>query len=367
MIVAGTSALAAMSGSMPGMSGSMPGMSGSMPRMTETGGSGSHVMSAPAVNLHNALTQWSTGPFAWVVLVLLVLAGAWYLRAVSRLQAKGRRWPPGRTAAFLGGLASIELAFGSSVATFSMSDFSSHVIQHMILMILAPPLLALSAPSTLILQTSSPRTKSALLRGLRSPAFRVLSHPITVWFLYYGFMFVFFLSALLGFAMTHMALMDFINVVFLAGGTLFWWPMVSPDPIPSWRMGYAAKFVNLLVGVPFESFLGIALMSESSPAAAIYSLSGTHAGGGVLWSISELSIAAAMFPMYRQWMRSDEREARREDRRSPSQVGAESGWAAEWAARTGRVPTFAGDSAEEDLGDVVQEGRVDGLQLSDGL
>lgn len=350
---------------MPGMNGAGSGLGpGSGAGLGS--GSGSDAMSAPAVNLHNALTQWSTGPFAWVVLGTLVLAGLWYLRGVLRLRAKGRRWSPGRTLAFVGGLVSVELAFGSSVATFSMSDFSSHVVQHMLLMILAPPLLAMGAPSTLILQTSSPRTKTALLRTLRSPGFQVLSHPLTVWFLYYGLMFVFFLSALLGYAMNHMALMDLLNVVFLAGGTLFWWPMVSPDPIPSWRMGYAAKFVNLLVGVPFESFLGIALMSETTPAAPMYSLSGTHAGGGVLWAIGELSIAAAMFPIFQQWMRSDEREARRADRRGQSQVGADSGWAAEWAARTGRVPSFA-EASEEDLGHVVEEGRVDGLQLSDGL
>ena len=339
-----------------------------MPGMSGAGTTGASAMPAvPAVNLHNALTQWSTGPFAWVVLALVLLAGLWYLRAASRLRAKGRRWAAGRTISFLGGLVSVELAIGSSVATFSMGDFSAHVIQHMLLMILAPPLLAMGAPSTLILQTSAPRTKTALLRGLRSPAFKVVSHPITVWFLYYGLMFVFFLSALLGYAMNHMALMDLFNVVFLAGATLFWWPMVSPDPIPSWKMGYAAKFVNLFVGVPFESFLGIALMSETSPAAAMYSLSGTHAGGGVLWAVGEISIAAAMFPIYRQWMRSDEREARRADRRGQTQVAADSGWAAEWAARTGRVPTLTPISAEEDLGDVVQEGRVDGLQLSDGF
>lgn len=350
------------------LSATMPGM----PGMTGANGSGSgaadpSTMSGPAVNLHNALTQWSTGPFAWVVLVVLVMAGLWYLRGVGRLRAKGRRWSPGRTAAFIGGLVSVELALGSSVAVFTMSDFSAHVVQHMLLMILAPPLLAMGAPSTLILQTSTPRVKTALLRALRSPGFTVLSHPITVWFLYYGLMFVFFLSALLGYAMNHMALMDLLNVVFLAGGTLFWWPMVSPDPIPSWRMGYAAKFVNLLVGVPFESFLGIALMSETSSAASMYSVSGTHAGGGVLWAIGELSIAVAMFPIFRQWMRSDEREARRADRRGQVSVGADSGWAAEWAARTGRVPVFAEGSAEEDLGHVVEERGVDGLQLSDGL
>lgn len=314
--------------------GGTAGMSG----MSGMGGAGS--ASSHPVDLHNVLTLWGTGPFAWAQLAVLIALGAWYVRAVHRLESRGRRWPIGRTAAFVAGLASVDVALQSSVATLSMSNFSSHVIQHMLLMILAPPLLAMGAPSTLVLQTSGPNVKRRLLKTLHSPAFGVLTHPFTVWFLYYGFMFVFFLSALIGVAMAHMALMDLINIVFLLGGTLFWWPMVSPDPIPNWRMGYAAKFVNLLIGVPFESFLGIALMSETAPAASIYSVSGTHTGGGVLWTIGELSIAVAMIPIYRQWLRSDEREQRRADRRDPNQDPDGAEWAAAWQARTGRVPTF---------------------------
>lgn len=289
---------------------------------------------------HNALTAWGHGPFDVFLLALLALLGVWYVRAVRRLEARGRSWPISRSLGFLAGLAAVDIAFQSAVATFSMWDFSSHIVQHVLLMLVAPPLLAMGAPSTLVLQTSRLRVKTGILKLLHSEVFAGLSHPVTVWFLYYGVMFVFFLTPILGFAMAHMDLMDAFNIVFLLGGTLFWWPLVSPDPIPAWRMGHGAKFLILLIGVPFESFLGIALMSERSPAASIYTVSGTHAGGGLLWAVGELAIAIAMLPMYRQWLRSDEREQHRADRRSPDQIGAASGWAAAWQERTGHVPLF---------------------------
>lgn len=273
-------------------------------------------------DLHTALTGWATGPFAWVVLAACVMAAAWYLRAVKTVRAKGRAWSGRRTVAFLAGLVSVELALGSAVATLSMTMFPAHVIQHLLLMFVGPPLLALGAPSTLLLQTADRRVKRAWLSILHSPPFAVLTHPVVVWFMYYGAMFAFFLSPLLGNAMDHPAIMDIWNIGFLLGAACFWWPMVGLDPIPKWRMGYGLRFVNLLIGVPFESFLGIALLSLHSPVAPMYSLASSHAGGGLLWAMTELFTVIAMVPIFTQWSRADLREGRRMDARLDAEAAA---------------------------------------------
>ena len=175
----------------------------------------------------------------------------------------------------------------SPVATFTASYFQAHVAQHLLLMVVAPPLLALGAPSTLLLQTAGRATKKRWLAVLRSRPFAIATHPVLVWFFYFGAMFAFFLSPLLNFAMEHMALMDAINLAFLLGGTFYWWPMVGLDPIVHWRMGYGARLANLALGVPFESFLGIAIMSQRAPIASMYTLSSTRAGGALLWAATE--------------------------------------------------------------------------------
>jgi putative membrane protein len=209
----------------------------------------------------------------------------------------------------------VEIALGSSVASIANFSFTSHVIQHLLLMIMAPPLAALGAPMTLLLQTSARPNKRRVLRALHSRAFAVVRHPVPVFFYYYLSMYAFFLSGAIGFAMDHMWLMDLINLGFLAGATLFWWPMVGLDPIPGGGMNPGLKIINLLIGIPVESFLGIALLEKSTPVAAMYSLASTHNGGGVLWAGSEIANIGGLLPIYLQWVRADARSARRIDAR----------------------------------------------------
>ncbi len=292
--------------------------------MAGMGGMGVQVIDAQSI-----LAGWNVGPFAFSVPVVLVAVAVWYLRAVRMRRARAeqralahpdqarplRPWPKGRSVVFLAGLAVIEIALGSSVATLSDTHFPAHIIQHLCLMMIAPPLLALGAPMTLALQTSSRPTKRRLLGVLHSAPFAVITHPIPVFFLYYGSMFAFFLSPALGYAMDHMWLMDLLNIGFFAGATLFWWPMVGSDPIPRWNMNPGLKLLNLLVGVPFESFLAIALLMDSGPAAPMYTLTSTHTGAGVLWVLSELFTVLALAPVFVQWTRADARMAKRIDAR----------------------------------------------------
>jgi putative membrane protein len=268
------------------------------------------------------LTDWQHSAFPLAVVVALVAAGYWYLRADWALARRGRRWSGTRTACFVGGLVAIDIALQSPLASLTASYFQAHVFQHLFLMVVAPPLLALGAPMTLLLQTSSRRTKTFVLRVLNSKPFVAISHPVPVWFLYYGVMFVFFLTPVIGFAMEHMAVMDLVNLFFLAGSTLFWWPVVGLDPIPHWSMGYGAKLANLAIGVPVEAFLGVALLNESKTVAPMYTLASTRAGGGLLWVFSELFAVAAMIPILAQWMRAEDRKAAREDARLDAEEAA---------------------------------------------
>jgi len=269
---------------------------------------------------HTAVAQWQFSPFPLLVLAAVLITAVWYLRAQSDLAARGRRWSRKRTLSFLAGLVALDLALQSPVATFTMEFFQAHVIQHLLLMVVAPPLLAMGAPMTLALQTSGRETKVRLLGILNSRAFRVVSHPVPVWFAYYFSMFAFFLTFALGFAMDHMWLMDLINLVFLFASTLFWWPIVGLDPIPHWPMSHGAKMANLLIGVPIESFLALALLSTTSPAAPIYTLGGTHAGAGILWVGAEFFTFLALIPVFVQWVRFEERKGARYDAQLDSEM-----------------------------------------------
>jgi putative copper resistance protein D len=305
--------------------------------------------------LHNALTRWEWSAFPLVVLASVLAVGIWYLRAEWALAARGRRWQPQRTASFLCGLLSVDIALQSPVATFTGTYFQAHVIQHLFLMVVAPPLLALGAPSTLLLQTSSRQTKEHWLAVLRSKPFAVISHPFTAWCLYFGVMFAFFLTSAVNVAMNHMALMDLINVVFLFGATLYWWPMVGIDPIIHWKMNHGARMLNILIGSAIEAFLGIAILAQSHPIASMYTLASTHSGGALLWVSTEFVTLLAFVPIFIQWMHAEDRIGARADKAAPRRDGAieapgaeraaaperphqPTAWELEWLARRGTVP-----------------------------
>ena len=262
---------------------------------------------------HNVLTSWDTGPFALLTLVTCVAAGAWYLQAVWALSSKGRGWSRMRTLSFVVGLVMIDIALQSPVATFSTGHFEAHMVQHLLLMVTAPPLLALGGPMTLALQTSSRTVKVRMLRVLNSRVFKWWSHPIPTAAAYYFAMFAFFLTSGIDVAMRHMWLMDLINIAFLVASLHFWWPIVGVDHIPHWPMSHGGKMVALLIGVPIESFLALALLTTTRPVASTYTLGSTHAGAGILWVGAEIFTFLALIPVFVQWLRFEGRRTVRID------------------------------------------------------
>ena len=256
------------------------------------------------------------------MLAVAIMAAAWYFRAQWTLSARGRSWSVKRTISFMAGLVAVVIALQSPVSTFTMDYFQAHVIQHLLLMVIGPPFLAMGAPMTLALQTSTRSGKVRLLAILNSRPFKVLTHPLPVWALYYFSMFAFFLTFALNFAMTHMWVMDLVNLGFLFASTLFWWPLVAVDPVPHWRMSYGVRMGNLLIGVPLESFLALALLSETRPAASMYTVGSTHAGAAILWIGAELFTFLALIPIFFQWVGFEERKSARFDAQQDAEMTA---------------------------------------------
>src|ERR1700722_19957428 len=115
------------------------------------------------IDLHTLIRYWLISPFTCAVLAALVLGGFWYYQAASDATEVGGPWPAYRTAAFGAGLVAVELAFQSSVTMLPYISFPMHVIQKLLLVAVAPPLLVLGAPLALALETSSDTTTMRLL------------------------------------------------------------------------------------------------------------------------------------------------------------------------------------------------------------
>jgi len=269
---------------------------------------------SPPVELHTLLTGWQTDVPHLVTLALELVLGAWYLAAAHRLARRGRRWSGWRTAAFLGGLAVVVVAVQSGLARYGDEVFSVYVVQHLVLMNLAPIGLALGAPMTLALQASGRPTQTRLLRVLHHPVVEFVTNPVVVAAVAYTTMVGYFVSSFYRLSIEHPLLLDAVQLHFLVSGALFWWLVAGLDP-SRWRLGYPAKLGILAVGIPVNAILGVALTGVStSIAPGVNSLSDVQRGGAILWIVGELVATGAMGIVVYQWMRNEERQAVRADR-----------------------------------------------------
>jgi putative membrane protein len=182
---------------------------------------------------------------ALAVAVLVVLAG--YLVAAYR--PTGRRWSPWRTASFVAGSALVLLALLGPGA-----GFAGHMWRHLLIGMLGPLGLVLGAPVTLALGVLPPRGGRAVLRVLRTPPLRVLSHPVTALVLSVGALFLLYLTPLYRASTTDPLLHDLIHLHVLLAGVLFTWSVTGPDPAPH-RPGVPARLVVLGVSIAAHAAL----------------------------------------------------------------------------------------------------------------
>jgi putative copper resistance protein D len=289
---------------------------------------------SPPVQVHDVLTAWQFGKwFSLIAFVVQVVVALWYLAAVRRLRRRGRSWSAWRTTAFLSGVLVLVIAVVSGLASYDDSVFYVHVIQHLVLMMVAPPLLALGAPITLAIQAAKRPLQSRIVRLLHHPVVRILTLPLVAAVLYYGFMYVYFLTGFYPFSLRHPVVHDASHLLMLLLGCLFWWPMVAVDQLPN-RPAFSTRIIAMFVGMPLEVFLGLAILNLGSPIAPEHTLSDTHAGGAVFWGASMIITFAAALVMLNQWMSQEERAGARRDRRSSAREARRiEMWQAAWGTK----------------------------------
>src|SRR5437762_8994906 len=207
---------------------------------------------------------WTFEPL--VALPLAALAIGW-LVMVDRIDRAHPASPVPvlRTAAFLGGLAAIAVALMSGIERYDTTLFSVHMVQHLLLLLVAPPLIALAAPITQLLRASSPGfRKRVLLPILRSTPVSVLAHPVVTWLTFGLVLWVSHFSPLFNIALENSGAHDLEHAAYLVAGLMFWWPVVGLDPAPH-RMGHAARVLYLLLQLPLNSLLAMPIPFANDP------------------------------------------------------------------------------------------------------
>jgi cytochrome c oxidase assembly factor CtaG len=260
-------------------------------------------------------SHWEFGPVVTVLAAALAVA---YLEGAWRVARRhpDRPWPWWRTGMFLGGLAVVVLATESGVGAYSDVLFWDHMIQHLMLIMVAPALLVSGRPITLLLEASSDPLHTWVKRAMRSrvvtaltwPPFGVIAYTVTIVGTH--------LTGLMNDIMTNPALRAGEHLLYLVVGYLFFLPVLGGEPI-RWRISYPARLFIMFLTMPVDTFTGLVLGYSTTPmtgmgprpAWAPNPISDLHSGGAVMWIGGDAIMFAIMMLVFLVWSREGQMSA----------------------------------------------------------
>jgi putative copper resistance protein D len=209
----------------------------------------------------------------------LVLAYGWLALRVSRV---GRRWPVARTAAFVVGVLVLVFSLQLGLAPYD-EMFWVHVVQHVLLMAVAPALLVLGAPFVLLLRALRPVNGRRLVGVMRHRRLDWMNGPSAALHLplhYYGIMYLYLLSPAYALSQRNVAFHEFTHLYFIGCGLMFWLPVLGQHP-SQWHPARQTKVRMVSVGIP-ASILLAGIIAATAPVSATTSVHDTIVGAGAL-------------------------------------------------------------------------------------
>ena len=251
------------------------------------------------------LLGWSFEPLPTLGTAVAV---GWWLWAVRRVNTvhPTNPVPRRRTVAFLGGMTALAFALVSGIGRYDTSLFSVHMVQHVLLMLVAAPL-------------------------RRSGAYTLpdFAHPVTAWLMFAAMMWAVHFSPLFNASLEDPLIHDLEHLLFLTGALLFWWPAVALDPAP-WRMSHPARIGYLFTQMTQNTFLAFVILNATVPLYAHYAtlvrpwgiavLDDQRLAAGIMWIAGDVVFLTAIMAVVVGWMRAEARDEARADRRADAEL-----------------------------------------------
>lgn len=266
---------------------------------------------------HDVWTAWNLEP---VLVIGLVAAGVVYERGRHR----GSRWTASRwrNRAFVVAMAAVALALVSPIDAMATSLASAHMVQHVLLLLVAAPLLAYSAPSAALLRGSPMAVRRATGRWrqrlrLTPRRLRAARQPIVVWLLHVLTVWIWHASVPYDAALQHQAVHVLEHTTFLVTGVMFWHVVLDASGLARVSHGLG---VLLVFGMAVQSALLSALMTFS-PVAWYRGYATTTApwgldplgdqqlAGAIMWVPAGVVYVAVALALLVTWVQRTERDA----------------------------------------------------------
>lgn len=196
--------------------------------------------------------------------------------------------------------------------------FSAHMLQHLLLVLLAPPLLISGLPKEPM--------RLALQKSIVGSLERILSKPVVAWFLGIGTLWIWHLPVLYNATLAHERIHIFEHLTFIVTGVIFWWPIFTP--LKERRYPPATGIAYLGSGALTNTVLGVLLtfapagfypyyVHPRDPYGALSLIRNgwgldaaddQQLGGVLMWVLGGLFFLTALMVVMRRWYQTPDQE-----------------------------------------------------------
>ncbi|WP_210603662.1 cytochrome c oxidase assembly protein [Brevibacterium oceani] len=290
----------------------------------------------PAPNFARYFSEWSIDPL-WIAIAAGTSIA--YIVGFINLRRRGDRWPVLRLISWLVGMAFLVYVTSAGPRVYGEVQFSAHMIEHMLLVMVVPLPMVLGAPITMLMRATKARQDGSVgvrewvLWLVHTPYLRFFANPIVASVNFAGSLVVFYYSGIMFYALdTHIG-HELMIAHFLGAGYMFGSVLIGIDPGVR-RPVYPMRLVMLLVTMAFHAFFGISIMSSNVLIAGDWfgnigadwgytAIENQQLGGAIAWGIGEIPTLFVAIMVGLQWSKSSDREAKRIDRREDRTDDAE--------------------------------------------
>lgn len=266
--------------------------------------------------------------FVLVNLIGGVLLYLWAARRASRTsradQNASGTWPIANTIAFLAAMTALALAYLGPFGAWAHDAFWAHMGQHLLVLMIAGPLIVLSSPIRLTFVNLGTVGRRRMIRILRSRPVEVLTNPVVGWVLFATVLLGSHTQLVMNWALISHDGMEFVmRPLYLAAALIFYYPLIGCDLIAR-RPAPSVRLMSLgLMMIP-ETVLGMVIHFAPVPLYWPYELAASTYGidvmtdqkfaGALMWALAMVLDGMWMMVAAIEWWRDQEKETRRLER-----------------------------------------------------
>jgi putative membrane protein len=275
----------------------------------------------------DAATIWTTWPLSWDIVIPTAIVALVYINGMVRRAGITEPVSWSRHLMFFAGLASVFMALQSPIDPIAEHLFFAHQIQHLLLIMIAPMFIALSAPQGILIAGTPSvvqRTmlKPVLANGVVRRVFGTTRSPLVTTVILVGTLLFWDIPRFHDRALLDEGLHYLMHATMLIAGLIFWWRVFDPRPAPQ-GMRYGVRLMMVWVVVLANIIVGAYITLKTAVLYGAYDVVGRlfdfepladeQIGGFIIWIPSSMMCLIGILVVTHMW---GQHETRMDERRT---------------------------------------------------